>query len=187
MIIVCVDDDQTTLATVSRILRSDENVVRTTTSAAQALDWVAAEQIAVLVSDYNMPEMSGAKLASYAKNIQPTTVRILFTACAGPEAAIDGINQGEIFRFVNKPVEPRSFRSVVAAATLRHQELIAGLTVNEKDLRRNEMLALLERTYPGITRFELDREGSYRVYDDPLFAAISMDIDPALRDLLLSS
>ena len=184
MIIVCVDDDEGMLATVASILKSDQATIRTTTSAAQALEWIAAEQIAVLVSDYDMPEMTGAQLAGYAKVIQPTTVRILLTAMDGAQAAVEGINHGEIFRYLSKPVDPRSLRVVVAAATAKHRELVLGTLSQAHDRVRDQVLQAIELEYPGITRFELDQDGFYKVYDDPLFAAVTLGASPVLRDLL---
>ncbi len=184
MIIVCVDDDEGMLATVAQILKSEQATIRTTSSAAQALDWIAAEQIAVLVTDYEMPEMTGAELAAYAKVVQPTTVRILLTGMDGAQAAIEGINQGEIFRYLSKPVDPRSLRIVVAAAIEKHRELLVGTSSKERDRVRDQVLEAIELEYPGLTRFELDQDGFYKVYEDPLFAAVTLGASPVLRDIL---
>jgi DNA-binding NtrC family response regulator len=185
MIIVCVDDDESILATVAGILRHEDSTVRTTTSPAQAINWISTERVAVLVSDYNMPEMNGAQLTGYARVIRPTTVRVLLSACQGPEAAIDGVNQGEIFRFVAKPLNPHSFRNVVAAAVSRHQELLHGLTADKVDQSRNQLLSTVEKRYPGVTRFETDSAGGYHVSSDLHAAALTME--PAFRDLLLTA
>ncbi|MBP9085548.1 MAG: response regulator [Kofleriaceae bacterium] len=184
MIIICVDDDEGMLATVAHILKGEQATIRTTTSAAQALDWITAEQIAVLVSDYNMPEMTGAQLAGYAKVIQPSTVRILLTAMDGAQAAVEGINHGEIFRYLSKPVDPRSLRVVMAAAIAKHRELLMGTSTKEHDRVRDQVLQAIELEYPGLTRFDLDQDGFYKVYEDPLFAAVTLGASPVLRDLL---
>ena len=69
--------------------------------------------------------MTGAQLAGQAKRIRPETVRILLTGQRTLDTAIDGINQGEIFRFLNKPFEDEQLRAAVAEAVQRHQELLA--------------------------------------------------------------
>ena len=63
-VIVCVDDDEAMLSTVVRCLRREQFDIRSTLSASEALGWIAADDIAVLVSDYDMPEMTGAQLAN---------------------------------------------------------------------------------------------------------------------------
>ena len=103
-LIVCVDDDEAILQAVGRCLRREPSFeVRPTTSPQQVLDWVARDDVAVLVSDYEMPEMTGAQLAGQVKRIRPETVRLLLTGRRTLDTAIDGINQGEIFRFIGKP------------------------------------------------------------------------------------
>src|SRR3954469_8099451 len=124
-LIVCVDDDEAMLATVARCLRREPFDVRPTLSASEALGWIAADEVAVLVSDYEMPEMTGAQLAGHARRVRPETVRILLTGRRTLETAVDGINQGEIFRFLNKPFDNEVLRSVVGEAVARNKELLA--------------------------------------------------------------
>ena len=54
--IVCVDDDPAILTLVARVL--SEYDVRTTELATQALRWVTQGEVAVVVSDYDMPDMT---------------------------------------------------------------------------------------------------------------------------------
>ena len=59
-LIVCVDDDDAMLSTVARCLRRELTFeVRPTSSPHEVLGWLASEDVAVLVSDYEMPEMTG--------------------------------------------------------------------------------------------------------------------------------
>src|SRR5260370_29638589 len=50
-----------------------------------------------------MPGMSGAEFLAQAKALQPETIRILLTAAHDFSAAVDAINNGEIFRILAKP------------------------------------------------------------------------------------
>ena len=72
-----------------------------------------------------MPEMTGAQLAGHARRVRPETVRILLTGQRSLETAIDGINQGEIFRFLNKPFDNEQLRGAVLAGVARNRELLA--------------------------------------------------------------
>jgi DNA-binding NtrC family response regulator len=166
-VIACVDDDEAMLAAVSRCLRREASFdVRTTTNPHEMLAWIAAGQVAVLVSDYEMPEMTGAQLAGQAKRIYPETVRILLTGKRTLETAVDGINQGEVFRFINKPFEDRMLRQCVAEAVQRHEELIALSGDRQRRERRDAMRSALEAEYPGIS--EPRRPGaSIEVPEDP--------------------
>jgi FixJ family two-component response regulator len=154
-LIVCVDDDETMLATVARCLRREPSFeVRSSTSCQQVLGWIANEQVAVVVSDYEMPEMTGAQLAGQAKRIRPETVRILLTGMRTLETAIDGIHQGEVFRFINKPFDDKALRQAVLDGVQRHQELLALSGDRERRERREALRKALESEYPGISTVE---------------------------------
>ena len=151
-LVVCVDDDEALLATVVRSLKREQLELRSTTSASQALGWIASDEVAVLVSDYEMPEMTGAQLAGHARRIRPETVRILLTGRKTLDTAIDGINQGEIFRFLGKPFDPEQLRQAVRDGVVRHQELLAMSGDRERRERRDALRAALEQEYPGISQ-----------------------------------
>lgn len=175
-LIVCVDDDEAIVSAVSRCLRREPSYeVRQTLSPQQVLEWVTTEEVAVLVSDYEMPEMTGAQLAGQVKRVRPETVRILLTGRRTLDTAIDGIHQGEIFRFIGKPFEDKQLREAVAEAVARHEELIALSGDRQRRLRRQAMNQALEQEYPGISQVERDGEVVV-VTDDPWTEAAELGI-----------
>ena len=182
-LIVCVDDDEAMLAAVGRCLRREPTFeVRQSTSPAEVLGWIENEQVAVLVSDYEMPEMTGAQLAGQAKRMRPETVRILLTGKRTLETAIDGINQGEVFRFINKPFEDRALRTAVLEGVQRHQELLALSGDRQRRERREALRAALEAEYPGIS--EVHRgSGPLEVTADPWSEATALGVAGLGRDL----
>lgn len=180
-LVVCVDDDEALVTAIGRSLRREPTLeVRTTTEPSQALAWIAAEQIAVLVSDYDMPEMTGARLAGLAKRVRPETVRILLTGQRTLETAIDGINQGEVFRFLNKPFEDRALRTAVLEATKRHEELLALSGDRQRRERREALRTALEAEYPGISAVP---EGVIEVTADPWSEATKLGLPGLDRKL----
>lgn len=180
--ILCVDDDPGVLAVLARILRRDGLEVRTTESPTDALAWIASEDIGVLVSDYDMPQMTGAQLAGKAKRIRPEVVRVLLTGQRDLETAVDGINQGEVFKFVAKPFDHTHLREVVAAAVERHLELaeMAGYRASKE--RSRELKVAVEQDYPGITVVKRGEGARYEV-PDPEALATELELGP-LVDLI---
>lgn len=165
--ILCVDDDAQLLAAIVRALRRDPLLdVRSTTDPIQALAWIAREDIAVLIADYEMPQMTGAELAGKARRARPETVRLLLTGKRTLETAIDGIHQGEIFRFINKPFELAALRQAVADGVKRHEELVALSGDRQRRARAAALQADLEAEYPGITAVERDGD-TLVVTEDP--------------------
>lgn len=94
--IVCVDDESAVLAAVTRALRPLEREVLATSEPRLALDWIALRDVAVLIADYEMPDMNGVELVSAGRAVRPETVRMLLTGWRDLDAAIDGINRGEV-------------------------------------------------------------------------------------------
>ncbi len=175
VLIVCIDDDEAMLGAVARTLRREPSFdVRTSEDPIEVLSWIANEPVAVLVSDYDMPSMTGAQLAAKAKVLRPETVRILLTGQRTLETAIDGINQGEIFRFINKPFDAGLLRKAVLEAVERHHELEVLSGDRQRRERREALRTALEAEYPGIS--SVPQNGTLDVTIDPWTEATAMGL-----------
>ena len=100
--ILYVDDEPQNLLTF-RYAFEDRFRVLTAGSGPKAIEVLERENVAVLVCDQRMPEMTGIEVCSRARAIKPETVRIILTAYSDIQAAIDAINQGQVLRFLTKP------------------------------------------------------------------------------------
>lgn len=160
-LVVCVDDDAEVLAVVVRCVKLEPVIVRSTQDPHQALTWVAAEDVAVLISDYEMPEMTGAELLEAARRVRPQTVRVLVTGRKTLDTAVEGINRGEVYRYVSKPFETEQVREVVRAAVAKSRELAETLEGRELTVRRQQLATDLEEEYPGLTDISRDKDGAY--------------------------
>ena len=58
----------------------------------------------VVVSDMRMPGMDGAQFLAMVRTISPDSIRVMLTGCSEVEAAVRAVNEGQIFRFLTKPV-----------------------------------------------------------------------------------
>ncbi|MDQ7907808.1 FAD-dependent oxidoreductase [Phytohabitans sp. ZYX-F-186] len=112
--IVTVDDDPAVSRAVARDVRrrygQDYRVVRAS-SGAEALDALKeiklrGEQVAVLLADYRMPQMNGIQFLESAMDLFPHARRVLLTAYADTEAAIDAINLVDVDHYLLKPWHP---------------------------------------------------------------------------------
>jgi thioredoxin reductase (NADPH) len=113
-VILVVDDEPTVLAAVARDLRQGfgENyrIVRAG-SGEEALEVLRelvrrGEQVALLVADQRMPGLSGTDYLVRAREVVPTAKRVLLTAYADTEAAIQAINEVDLDYYLLKPWDP---------------------------------------------------------------------------------
>ncbi len=169
--VLCVDDDPDLLAIVGRILRRDGYDVITVDRPHAALEVLRSRPVAVMVSDFEMPEMNGVELAVRAQTLSPETTRVMVTGRKTLDTALAGINVGEVFRFLNKPFEPDVLRREVAAAVAHHLSTAAVVAQRTTALRRQRLLSALEADYPGITVVVRDDEGAYLLDGDAAYWA----------------
>jgi two-component system probable response regulator PhcQ len=61
------------------------------------------QNIAVVITDQRMPGGNGIKLLRFLRENYPHIIRLLTTAYSDLSEAIDAVNSGEIFRYIQKP------------------------------------------------------------------------------------
>src|SRR5918911_2474295 len=112
--IVVVDDEPAVLAAVARDLRGGfgqrYRIVRAG-SGEEALDVLRelvrrGEQVALLIADQRMPGLSGTDYLVRAREVVPSAKRVLLTAYADTEAAIQAINDVSLDYYLLKPWDP---------------------------------------------------------------------------------
>lgn len=100
--VLYVDDREGNLNAFKGLLRRDYEI-HISTNPVSALELIGQEDIAVVITDYKMPEMTGVEFLEKVRDQYPHTVRILISGHADIEAVIQSINKGEVFRFIRKP------------------------------------------------------------------------------------
>ena len=77
--VLIVDDDQQTLSALRRLLEREPYDVVTTDRPALALEWLAAKEVSLVISDQMMPEMRGDLFLEGVWQCSPGTRRVLLT------------------------------------------------------------------------------------------------------------
>jgi len=145
--VLFVDDDTLLLKAAKRVLRKDLDL-HVACGAQDGLELLRqsegqGEPFAVLVSDQNMPGMTGTSFLAKAAQDWPLTVRVMLTGNDDQATATGAVNSGKVFRFLTKPCGPEHLLAAVMDATEQHALLTA-----EKDL--------LERTLSGSVKVLVD-------------------------------
>ncbi|GJQ57539.1 MAG: response regulator [Candidatus Scalindua sp. AMX11] len=133
--ILFVDDDITILSACKRVLSPQYDVITADSGKQGIIELKENGPIAVVVSDFRMPEMNGIQFLSSAKQISPDTVRILLTGQADLQATIDAINEGSIFLFLTKPCENPKLIKALSAAIRQYQLVVAERELLERTLK----------------------------------------------------
>jgi eukaryotic-like serine/threonine-protein kinase len=113
--ILFVDDEMRILSALTAVFRLKYDVL-VSTEGEQALQMVKEHRPHVIVSDQRMPVMLGIDFLRQARRIDPTSIRILLTGYSDLTAIIGSINDGEVFRFINKPWNNQEIRETIAQA-----------------------------------------------------------------------
>ncbi|MDB6022653.1 MAG: hypothetical protein JWQ04_2510, partial [Pedosphaera sp.] len=147
--ILFVDDEPNVLAAFRRQLR-DKFEVETAPGPIEGLAALkSGREFMVVVADMRMPEMDGVEFLVQAQVIAPEVVRLMLTGNADQGTAIDAINEGNVFRFLNKPCTTEKLVATLEAAIRQHQLITAERELLERTLRGSvkalaEILALAD-------------------------------------------
>ncbi|MFZ5495008.1 MAG: HD domain-containing phosphohydrolase [Verrucomicrobiota bacterium] len=164
--ILFVDDDPNLLAAFQRNLRK-QFVFDTALGAVEALRLIQSDgPYAVVVADMNMPGMNGIELLERVQAASPDSVRLMLTGNADQQTAVDAVNRGAVFRFLNKPCPPEELTRAVEAALKQHElqrlerELLEG-TVSGSVRMLTDVLGMVASDALG--RGQLLRESMHRI------------------------
>lgn len=120
--VLFVDDETQALKYLPRAL-AHVCAVKTAPSVREAIQILDdSDKVAVIITDQMMPEERGTALLAHARDNYPHIVRILTTAYADLDSAIESINSGEIFRFIEKPWDMAMLEVIVREALDRYRD-----------------------------------------------------------------
>lgn len=114
--VLFVDDELDVLSSMRRFLRNEPYQMEFADSGKKALTIMAARPVAMIVSDLRMPEMDGLTLLKKVKADFPETKRLILSATQELGPVIHAVDDGDVFRFIQKPLDPDSFRQIIRDA-----------------------------------------------------------------------
>jgi thioredoxin reductase (NADPH) len=113
-VLLTVDDDPDVLRAIERDLRrkyAEKYRILRADSGPVALDLLRKleqrnDPVALLLADHRMPQMNGLEFLAEAVKIYPDACRVLLTAYADTDAAIQAINEIKLHHYLLKPWDP---------------------------------------------------------------------------------
>jgi eukaryotic-like serine/threonine-protein kinase len=192
--LLLVDDEERILTALKALFRDDFHVFATS-NCGHALRFVEKFHMHAIISDQRMPEMLGVELLRRAKITSPTSMRLLLTGYSDLNAIVGSINEGEIFRFINKPWSNRDLKQIV------HEAVQIGLTVGERRVMRvnpeahkemnllvvdpsYELLRSVKELLAGVCeiRHAIDADGAMSQIDQHPVSILLIDVEHAAAE-----
>lgn len=94
---------------------------------------------AVVISDMRMPGMDGVQFLTQVRQTAPDTVRMILTGCSDINAAMNAVNEGNIFRFLAKPCEREVLTKAITSGLIQYRLITA-----EKELLENTLMGSIK-------------------------------------------
>jgi two-component system cell cycle response regulator len=155
--ILCVDDEDSVLFSLERILKADFQIVKAR-SAEEGIDLLDKHRdVAIVLSDNRMPTMGGLDFLAHVRSANPDAVRSLLTASVEISDFVRALNNGLVHRLILKPWENDYLHAQMVEALFIHS------TLREK--RELERLAITDpvthlknhRFFQDHLRIEVER------------------------------
>src|SRR5580692_5327163 len=144
--ILIVDDEEIVLVALRDTLTREGYSVIASPHAVHALSILKENQFSVVITDQQMPMVTGLEFLAQVKQVQPDATRILITAVLSLGTVIDAINKGEIYRFIVKPWLREELLATVKNAVQRYELIGHNARLHAETLAMNEKLTQLNLT-----------------------------------------
>lgn len=137
--IMVVDDEPANLRLLERLFRNDYEIV-SAESGADALRLLQQHDVALILTDQRMPDMTGIELLQRTATLRPHMVRIILTGYTDIETLVEAINSGSVYKYVTKPWNNEELRLTISRA-VEHYELTKAR--HELEMNNQRLVARL--------------------------------------------
>ena len=139
--ILIIDDEQIVLIALSETLKREGYQVVALANPLEGLELIKRQPFGVILTDQQMPQLTGLEFLAHAKQYQPDATRILITAVLSLSVAIDAINKGEIYRFIVKPWLREELLVTIKNAVQRFELIRSNAALFEATRKMNAELS----------------------------------------------
>jgi DNA-binding NtrC family response regulator len=156
--ILIVDDDERQRIALAAMLADCSYDTRVAADGLEALERLAAFDADVIVADLVMPRMDGFELLRRLNGGGNLTPAIALTGFGSMEKALSAVHDLKAFWYLEKPVEPRAFKTLLERA-VDYRRSLRKSDEFERDLRLRGVLGDLVGTSPAMQQiFSLIRQ-----------------------------
>lgn len=138
--ILLLDDEASVLSSLERTLRKQPYELITVQEGFKALELLALHEVAVIISDINMPVMGGIEFLERAAEVSRDSIKMVLSGYSDIELVLDAINKGHVWRYLTKPWQAEELCIAIANAVEMYEVrseremLLSELRVKNKKL-----------------------------------------------------
>ncbi|WMN61783.1 response regulator (plasmid) [Pseudoalteromonas xiamenensis] len=144
--ILCLDDEESVLRSLARLLRHHGMEIETFTSGFEALAALEKDDFEVIISDMRMPQMTGDVFLAKTKALSPDSQRILLTGYSDFSSTVNAVNEGGIHFYLQKPWQNEHLLSTVKEAVEKYRLKKQNAELQEKVKKQNAELKELNQS-----------------------------------------
>jgi len=130
--VLLLDDDERDLMLLEQILRPDGFQVLKTTDPVRAFELLASHPVGIVISDQNMPGLTGVEFLRQVRKLYPDVIRIVFTSSQDPKVFADAVNEAGIHKFIMKDWDRERLRTEVREVSRRYRPKNGTLPTSTK-------------------------------------------------------
>lgn len=119
--VICVDDEQDVLDIVDHHLKDQPFQVRCYSSPEAALKEIRERPAAIVLSDVNMPEMSGHEFLSRVRDISPESICLNMSSFTDLQMVLEALENNHIYDFIKKPIKKDKLLACLRKANEKHE------------------------------------------------------------------
>lgn len=139
-----VDDEPDILRTLTLTFEEEYEVFQAG-SGAEGLAILEQHEVALILADQRMPEMTGVEFLERSIAIRPYAIRMILTGYTDTASLIRAINAGRIYRYITKPWNREDLRVTIKRAcesyalTMENQRLLKELEAANERLQAENL------------------------------------------------
>lgn len=131
--VLYLDDDQSNLVTFRASFRSEFEVF-TSCNPVEAYNMINEQGIEIVITDHNMPSMSGVEFLESISFDYPNVQRILLTGYSELVPVMEAVNKGKVFRILTKPFNMKEIKQMVVEAWEQYR------LIHEQEKKLNQLI-----------------------------------------------
>ncbi len=142
--VLYLDDDDSNLISFRANFR-DQFEVFTSNNPVEAYNMIGEQKIQIVITDHNMPSMSGVEFLESIAEHYPEVQRIILTGYTEMVPLMEAVNKGQVFRIIAKPFNMKEISKMVSEAWDQFKIVFEREKMIKQLMRQNQQFEFILR------------------------------------------